>query len=179
LDDLVTTLREQSGNQVIRKRDAVQAILQALRRGGTVAILIDQHVAEREGVVVPFFGRPASTGYAPALIAMRSGAAVLPGVIMRQGRARYRVVIGEEVPVRRSGDLKADLVENTARFTAAIEGFIRKHPEEWFWVHRRWKTRHPLDPRLAGDGTRSRQKPEVVGSDRPRDAGSSHGHDGL
>ena len=171
LDDLVTALRERGGNQVIRKRDAVQAILQALRRGKTVAILIDQHVAEREGVVVPFFGRPASTAYAPALIAMRSGAAVLPAVGMQQGRAQYRVAFGEEVPVRRSGDLRADLAENTARFTAAIEAFIRKHPEEWFWVHRRWKTRHPLDPRLAGDGTRPRQKTEGVGGDRPRDAG--------
>ena len=161
LDDLVTALRERGGNSVIRKRDAVQAILQVLRRGETVGILIDQHISEREGVVVPFFGRPASTAYAPALIAMRSGATVLPAAIVRQGRGRYRVVIGDEVPVRRSGDLKADLVENTARFTAAIEAFVRTHPEHWFWVHRRWKTRQPVDPRLGISGLS--QPHETVG----------------
>lgn len=148
LDDLLTALRERGGNRVIRKRDAVQAILQVLRRGEMVGILIDQHIREQEGVVVPFFGRPASTAFAPALIAMRSGAAVLPVAIVRERPGRYRVLFGDEVPVRRGGDLKADLAENTARFTAAIEAFVRERPEHWFWVHRRWKTRLPIDPRL-------------------------------
>ncbi len=149
LDDMLTALRERGGNRVIRKRDAILAILQALRRGETVGILIDQHISEREGVVVPFFGRPASTVFAPARIAMRSGAAVLPVGIIWEGRGRYRVQIAEEVPVRSSADLRADLVENTARFTAAIEAFIRAHPDHWFWVHRRWKTQLPLDPKLG------------------------------
>jgi KDO2-lipid IV(A) lauroyltransferase len=148
LDDWLTALRERGGNHVIRKRDAVQAILQVLRRGETVGILIDQHVSENEGVVVPFFGRPASTMAGPALLALRSGAAVLPVGITRSGRGRYRVDIRPEVSVRRSGDLKADLVENTAQFTAAIEAIIRERPDHWFWVHRRWKTEQPLDPRL-------------------------------
>jgi Kdo2-lipid IVA lauroyltransferase/acyltransferase len=148
LDDLLTALRERGGNRVIRKREAVQAILQVLRRGETVGILIDQHISEREGVVVPFFGRPASTASAPALLALRSGAAVLPAGIRREpGRGRYRITLGPEVPVRRSGDMRADLVENTARFNRAIEAMIREQPDHWFWVHRRWKTRHPLDPR--------------------------------
>lgn len=145
LDDLFTAMRERGGNRVIRKRDATQAILQALRRAKTVGILIDQHSSDREGVVVPFFGRPASTAFAPALIAMRSRAAVLPVATLHDGPGRYRVLIGDEVPVRRSGNLRADLAENTARFTAAIEAFIRDHPDRWFWVHRRWKTREPLD----------------------------------
>ena len=153
VDHLLTRLRERGGNRVIRKRDAVQAILQVLRRGETVGILIDQHITEKEGVVVPFFGLAASTAFAPALIAMRSGAAVLPAAIVREGRGRYRVLVADEVPVRRSGDLKADLVENTARFTAAIETFVRRHPDHWFWVHRRWKTHLPIDPRLRANGT--------------------------
>jgi KDO2-lipid IV(A) lauroyltransferase len=139
LDDWLTRLRERGGNHVIRKRDAVQAILQVLRRGDTVGILIDQHVSEREGVVVPFFGRPASAMAGPALLAAG---------ITRSGRGRYRVSIRSEVPVRRSGDFKADLAENTARFTAAIEAIVRERPDHWFWVHRRWKTQQPLDPRL-------------------------------
>jgi len=168
LDDLLTSLRERGGNLVIRKREAVQAILQVLRRGKTVGILIDQHISEREGVVVPFFGRPASTAAAPALIALRSGAVVLPAGITREaGRGCYRVVAGPEIPVRRSGDLKADLVENTARFNRAIETLIRERPDQWFWVHRRWKTRQPLDPlyrpgagRPAGDQTDALEAPE-------------------
>jgi KDO2-lipid IV(A) lauroyltransferase len=157
LDDRLTALRERGGNRVIRKHDAAQAILQVLRRGEMVGMLIDQHISEREGVVVPFFGRPASTVVAPALLAIRSGAAVLPVGIIREGRARYRMQVAGEVPVRRSGDLKADLAENTARFTAAIEAFIRRHPDQWFWVHRRWKTHLPLDPRL-GSGARHRRR---------------------
>jgi Kdo2-lipid IVA lauroyltransferase/acyltransferase len=154
LDDLLTAWRERGGNCMIRKRNAVRAILQVLRQGETAAILIDQHISEREGVVVPFFGRPASTASAPALIALRSGAAVLPVGITRQPeRGRYRIRIGAEVPIRRSGDLKADLAENTARFTAAIEVMIREQPEQWFWVHRRWKTRQPVDARLRPPDT--------------------------
>jgi KDO2-lipid IV(A) lauroyltransferase len=163
LDDLFTALRERGGNRVIRKRDAVQAVLQALRRGETVGIMIDQHIQEREGVVVPFFGRPASTAFAPALIAMRSGAAVMSLAIVREGRGRFRVVVGDEVPIRRSGDLKTDVVENTARFTAAIETFIRKHPDHWFWVHRRWKTQQPLDARLKRDDSARRRGVEQAG----------------
>jgi KDO2-lipid IV(A) lauroyltransferase len=166
LDDLLTAMRERGGNRVIRKHNAVQAILRALRRGDTVGILIDQHISEKEGVVVPFFGRPASTAFAPALIAMRSGAAVLPVAIVRDGRGRYRVLIADEVPVRKSGDLKADLVENTARFTAAIEAFIRMHPEQWFWVHRRWKTHLPIDPRFQGESNRRTVESATGGKDR-------------
>jgi KDO2-lipid IV(A) lauroyltransferase len=149
LDDLLTRMRERGGNRVIRKRNAIQAILQVLRRGETVGILIDQHISEKEGAVVPFFGRPASTVTGPALIAIRSGAAVVPMVILREACGQYRVQIAPEVPIRRSGDLRADLVVNTARFTAAIEAFIRERPDQWFWVHRRWKTHLPLDPRLG------------------------------
>jgi KDO2-lipid IV(A) lauroyltransferase len=166
LDDLLTALRERGGNRVIRKRDAIQAILQVLRRGETVGILIDQHITEKEGAVVPFFGRPASTAFAPALIAMRSGAAVLPVAIVREGRGRFRVLIADEVPVRKSGDLKADLVENTARFTAAIEAFIRMHPDQWFWVHRRWKTHLPIDPRFEGGPNRRTVESAIGGNDR-------------
>ena len=150
VDEYLTALRERGGNRVIQKRDAVSSILQVLRRGETVGILIDQHIREKDGIIVPFFGRPASTAFAPALIAMRSGAAVLPVGIVREGRARYLVRIAEEVAVRRSGDLRADLAENTARFTAAMEAFISERPDHWFWVHRRWKTDHPLDARLHG-----------------------------
>ncbi len=158
LGEWLTGLRQRGGNRVIWKRDAVSAVLQVLRRGKTVGILIDQHIREKEGVVVPFLGRPACTAFAPALIAMRSGAAVLPVGIVREAPGRYRVRIGEEVPVCRSGNLQADLVQNTARFTAAIEVFILDQPDQWFWVHRRWKTDHPVDARLRIGGRPGRDR---------------------
>jgi hypothetical protein len=163
----VPPMRERVGDRVIRKRDALQAILQVLRRGETVGILIDQHITEKEGVIVPFFGRPASTAFAPALIAMRSGAAVLPIGIVREQPGQYRVLIGKEVSVRWSGDRKADLAENTARFNLAIEGFIRRYPDQWFWVHRRWKTQHPIDPRLGvGERTPTSEEGEAPSDDQ-------------
>lgn len=151
LDDLLTAWRERGGNRVIRKREAVHAIVPLLRQGATVGMLIDQHIDERDGIVVPFFGRPASTTAAPALVALRTGAAAVPATITRQlQRGRYRIRIGAEIPVRRSGDLRADIAENTARFSAAVEAMIREKPEQWLWVHRRWKTRQPVDARLTG-----------------------------
>jgi KDO2-lipid IV(A) lauroyltransferase len=150
LDDLVTRLRERGGNRVIRKHDALPMIIKLLRGGGTVGMLIDQHVAEQQGVVVPFFGRPASTVSAPALIAIRSGAAVVPAGVVREAPGRYCVQVAEEVTVERTGDLKTDVVVNTARFTRSLERIIRGRPDHWFWVHRRWKTSMGMDGRLKG-----------------------------
>jgi len=87
-------------------------------------------------------------------------------VILREGPGRYRVLLADEVPVRRSGDFRADLVENTARFTAAIEVFIRMHPDQWFWVHRRWKTHLPIDPRFQGESNRRAVESAIGGNDR-------------
>ncbi len=150
LDDLVTRLRERGGNRVIRKHDALPSILRLLRQGETVGMLIDQHITEEQGVVVPFFGRPASTVSAPALLAIRSGAAVVSAGIVREGRGRYCVRLTEEVAVARTGDLKRDIAVNTARFTGALERLIRQRPDHWFWVHRRWKTPLGVDERLKG-----------------------------
>jgi KDO2-lipid IV(A) lauroyltransferase len=148
LDDFLTALRERGGNQVIGKQDALPVILKALREGRTVGMLIDQHITERDGVVVPFFGRPASTVSAPALLAIRSGAAVFPAGILREGRGKYCVHVADEVVVERTGDLRTDVALNTARFTAALEALIRMRPDHWFWVHRRWKTPLEIDGRV-------------------------------
>jgi len=143
LDRAITALRTRGGNGIIPKRDLMRAGLKVLKAGGTLGILMDQNITWREGVFVEFFGRPASTAYAPALLALRTGAAVLPAAIFREGPGRHRVVIEEAIPLARTGDLRHDLQENTARFTRAIEAFVRRSPAEWFWVHRRWKTQPP------------------------------------
>jgi KDO2-lipid IV(A) lauroyltransferase len=106
-----------------------------------VVVLMDLNTMRNEGVFVDFFGKLASTTYAPALLALRTGAAVFPILAPRQKDGRLKVTVGEEIPLSRSGDLRKDLLDNTARFTKVLEGYIREHPEQWFWAHDRWKTR--------------------------------------
>ena len=164
IDRALTTIRTRGGSGIIRKQDLLRRGLglKVLKAGGTLGILVDQNITWREGVFVEFFGRTANTAFAPALLALRSGAAVIPAAIFREGPGRHRVVIEKPIDLTRSGDLRHDLRENTARFTRAIEAFVRRSPAEWLWVHRRWKTQ-PLpngeptgtDPGAARDAARS------------------------
>lgn len=141
LDLWLARVRSSTGNQVVPKKQALRQILSALHYGGMVVVLIDFNTMRSEGVFVDFFGKLASTTYAPALLALRTGAAVFPILTLRGGDKRLKVVVGEEIPLSRSGNLQRDLVENTACFTKVMEGYIRDHPEQWFWAHERWKTR--------------------------------------
>ena len=141
LDRWLAGVRSSTGNQVVPKRNALRPILSSLHKGGIVVVLMDLNTMRGEGVFVDFFGKPASTTYAPALLALRTGAAVFPILTLREQEHRLRVIVGEEIPLSRSGDLQRDLVENTALFTKVLEGYIREHPEQWFWAHERWKTR--------------------------------------
>jgi KDO2-lipid IV(A) lauroyltransferase len=143
LDRAISAIRTRGGNGMIRKQDLMRTGLRVLKGGGTIGILIDQNIAAREGVFVEFFGRPACTTYAPALLALRTGAAVIPVAIYREAPGRHVVVMKEPIALFRSGNLRDDLQENTARFSRAIEAFIRRSPTEWLWVHRRWKTQPP------------------------------------
>ncbi|MDH7501033.1 MAG: lysophospholipid acyltransferase family protein, partial [candidate division NC10 bacterium] len=150
LDRWLAQVRSSTGNRAVPKRNALRPILSSLQKGGLVVVLIDVNTMRSEGVFVDFFGRPACTTYAPALLALRTGAAVLPILTLRQDHHRLKVLVGEEIPLFRSGNLQRDLVENTANFTRVLEGYIREHPEQWFWPHERWKTRPKGRPRGEG-----------------------------
>ncbi len=115
-----------------------------MSEGGTVGILLDQNVARKEGVFVDFFGRPACTNKGLALIAARTKAPVITAFIRRVDSGLHEIHIGDEIPLIETGDKEADLTANTQAYTKAIEDFIRQYPDQWFWVHRRWKTR-PLE----------------------------------
>ncbi|MBI3006775.1 MAG: lysophospholipid acyltransferase family protein [candidate division NC10 bacterium] len=141
LEAWIAGIRTAGGNQIIQKRHALRHVVEALRRGGTVAMLIDQNVAREQGVFVDFFGTLACTTTAATLAARRTGAALLPAVCPRSAPGRFTVRIGKEIPVAVTGDGRRDILATTAEATAVLEGFIREHPEQWFWVHRRWKTR--------------------------------------
>lgn len=139
-EEFVKWARTRSGNAVVPKRKAMRRLLTTLSRNGIVGILLDQNVTRSEGVFVDFFGVPACTNKGPALLAAASKAAVIPTFTIRRG-AKHRMIFKEEVILKDTGDRERDALENTAALTRVIEEMIRACPEQWFWVHRRWKTR--------------------------------------
>ncbi|MBI5887666.1 MAG: lysophospholipid acyltransferase family protein [Deltaproteobacteria bacterium] len=142
LEEFVKWTRQRSGNRIVSKSRAMRRLLKTLASNGIAGILLDQNVAAAEGVFVDFFGTPACTNKGPAMLAAISGAAIIPTFILREGK-KHRIIIGREVERVNTGDKNRDALVNTARMTKVIEDIIRKHPEQWFWVHRRWKTRPP------------------------------------
>jgi KDO2-lipid IV(A) lauroyltransferase len=144
VDALVNSYRCRSGNQPIDKNKSARAILKVLADGGTVGVLADHNTDIEESVFVDFFGIPASTTSGLARLALRTDAAVVPGFLSwDEVRRKYRLRFEPAVELARTSNEESDVVENTARFTRAIEDFVRAHPDQWLWVHRRWKTRPP------------------------------------
>jgi KDO2-lipid IV(A) lauroyltransferase len=144
VDALINSYRCGSGNKPIEKNRAARAILKVLSEGGTVGILADHNTAIEEGVFVDFFGIPASTTAGLARIALRTDAAVVPGFLRWDSNSRkYILGFAPAVELSRTGDEERDVTENTARFTKVIEAYVRAHPDQWLWVHKRWKTRPP------------------------------------
>ncbi len=142
LNGILMRFRARAGFEVIAKRNALPDIRDALRRGRMIGVLLDQNASRREGVFAPFFGVPASTSRGLALIALRTGAPVVPGFIRREGTGRHVVEFLPRVPPPADGDP----VAFTRAFNDTIEAAIRRVPEQWFWLHRRWKSRPVEDP---------------------------------
>ena len=136
IDRLVEQRRQLSGNQLVEKWDGARAILRALQQNEAVGILIDQNTSLQEGAFVNFFGTPACANTAFAKIAARTGAAVIPGFALWSAE-EHRYVLGFYPPLEMTGDP----VEDTRRLHALLEDVIRRHPGQWLWIHRRWKTR--------------------------------------
>lgn len=131
--------RERSGNVVVPKGEAAREILKVLRRGGTVGILIDQHARGTDAVAAPFFGRPAATSSALARLMDRTEALVLPAAAIRTGPTRYRLTFEELIDVRRLTAEERRPEALTARLNATLETQIRRAPEQWLWLHNRWR----------------------------------------
>ena len=143
IDRLVESRRALSGNRIVLKKDFARAILKALAANETVGILIDQNAALDSGVFVNFFGIPASAGAGFAKLAARSGAAVIPGFALWSAKEQ-RYVLRFDPPVPMTGDPAAD----TEALQLRLESVIREYPDQWLWIHRRWKTRPPGAPPL-------------------------------
>jgi KDO2-lipid IV(A) lauroyltransferase len=142
VDAFVNRIRCLHGNRVIHKDDFARGLIASMRAGETVGILMDTNMTPPQGVFVPFFGVLACTASGMARIAAKTGAAVVPGFLLwEKSEQRYVLHFGKELEVVRTGDGEQDALANTASFTAAIEKYIRQYPEQWLWLHRRWKTR--------------------------------------
>ncbi len=141
-DAMLSYVRERAGVDAIRKHSAARAVLKALREGDLVGIPFDQNAKRSEAIFVPFFGEPAATASGLGRLVILSGAPVVPVFIVREGYGRHhRIEIQDEIPVQRSADANADLVENTRRFVKAVEDMVRRYPEQFLWTHRRFRTR--------------------------------------
>jgi Kdo2-lipid IVA lauroyltransferase/acyltransferase len=138
IDALVERYRGLSGNHIIEKKDAARGILKALKSGDAVGILIDQNTTLDQGVFIEFFGMKACAGTAFAKLAHHSGAAVVPGfALWSDEEQRYILRFYPEIA------MTGDIVEDTQRIHSQLESVIRQYPDQWLWIHRRWKTRPP------------------------------------
>ena len=149
LDRFMRHYRTMHGNSTVDKDDFVRGLLSAMKKGETVGILMDTNMTPPQGVFVDFFGIPACTASGMARIALRTDAAVLPGFTVWDSKLRkYRLRFDPAVQLIRTGDDDADAIANTALFTKVIEDYVRHYPDQWLWVHRRWKTRPEGEPPL-------------------------------
>jgi len=138
INKFIEKTRQKYGNSVIYKKGALKGIIKRLKAGGSVGILMDQAVLAEEGYVIDFLGRGAWTTKAPALIARKTGAAVLPIFMHREGKD-HRMKIYPEVNLSDIADNEMAVLEDTKRFSGYIENYIKENPSEWLWIHRRWK----------------------------------------
>ena len=158
LDRLVTRRFRRSGFGVLPKRGSLDAILDALAAGDAVVFPFDQHAGPPDGIQVDFFGHPAWTFKSLALLALASDAVVLPAASWRKPDGRHVLRFEEALPLLTATDVGVEIKRNTRAFNAALERLVLRHPEQWYWVHRRWKN--------VGKVTRHRgQSPDQGGSE--------------
>jgi KDO2-lipid IV(A) lauroyltransferase len=149
LDALIQRYRTMHGNSTVDKDDFVRGLLSAMKNGETVGILMDTNMTPPQGVFVEFFGILACTASGLARIALRTDAAVVPGFTVWDAKLRkYRLRFDPALTLVRTGNDEQGVAANTAIFTKVIEDYVRRYPDQWLWVHRRWKTRPEGQPPL-------------------------------
>lgn len=149
LDEMIDRYRGLSGNRTINKNKAVRSVLEILKHGNDVGLLIDVNTLADQGIFCDFFGIPACSTTGLAVFALRSDAPVVPGFLIWDEQARkHKLRFEPEVPLIRTGDFKEEVTLNTARFTKIIEDHAHQYPDQWLWVHKRWQTRPEGEPDL-------------------------------
>jgi KDO2-lipid IV(A) lauroyltransferase len=146
---MVDRYRTLHGNHTFGKQDFARGLLTAMKRGEITGILMDTNMTPPQGAFVPFFGVPACTATGVARVALHTRAAVLPAfTIWDRQLGKYKIHFDPALELVSTGDDEADALANTALFTRVIENYARRYPEQWLWVHRRWKTRPAGEPPL-------------------------------
>ena len=149
LDEYVNNIRCLHGNKVLHKDDFARGLLHAMRAGETVGILMDTNMTPPQGVFVRFFGITACTASGLARVALKTGAAVLPGFLLWEPAERkYVLHFGPELVFAKSDDHEADILAATQQCNDVLESWIRRYPDQWLWIHRRWKTRPAGEPAI-------------------------------
>lgn len=144
LDEYVNSIRCLHGNRVLHKGDFARGLLTAMRRGESVGILMDTNMTPPQGVFVRFFGIEACTASGLARVALKTGAAVVPGFCVWEPAAKQYVLrFGPELHFQHTGDTERDILAATQQCNDELEAWIRRYPDQWLWIHRRWKTRPP------------------------------------
>lgn len=143
-DKMLNYYRRVHDVNVIYRDDSPRKMLKTLKENKIVGVVADQDVDSVEGVFVDFFGRPAFTPVGPVGLAKATGAALIPVMIRREPDDTHTVIVEKEIELADTGDKEKDLVENTRRWSQVIESYIRRYPEQWVWMHRRWKTKEGL-----------------------------------
>jgi len=147
LNSLVDGYRTLHGNRSFSKQDYARGLLKALRKGEIIGILMDTNMTPPQGAFVDFFGVPACTATGIARVALHTDAAVVPAFcVWDKALGTYKMCFEPAIQLVRTGDDEADAIANTAEFTKVIERYATRYPEQWLWVHRRWKTRPPGEP---------------------------------
>jgi KDO2-lipid IV(A) lauroyltransferase len=142
LNRWVTRMRSRFGIEIVEKKGAMPEMRRMLRQGGVIGLLVDQS-RRSEGVEVKFFGHKVTTTPAAAFLAIRCNSPVLPIFCVRDDRGRLTVVAKPLLEMRRTGDLRSDIQANTQIITDVVENAVRQYPDQWFWVHKRWKKYYP------------------------------------
>lgn len=150
VDKIVREIRESSGLEIVGRRSSALAIVRRLKKNEIVGILADQNT-RKQNVFVDFFGIKAATTPGPALLALRTGALLVPAFLVREGIGKHRLIVEDPIDVVRTGNQEADVVATTQKCVDILEKYVRKYPSQWFWVHRRWRTRPRGEPPIYWD----------------------------
>ena len=149
IEDLTVAMRTKFGNTPLNKTNSARTAIKLLREGAIVGVLADVNAHPKEGVFVPFFDVSACTTAGPATLAIRTNSLLFPIFCVYDHDARkYKIVHGQAVEPANTGDREADIRSTTAAYTAEIEKIIRQYPDQWLWIHKRWKTRPKGEPAL-------------------------------
>ena len=148
IDRLINGYRSRSGGRAIEKKDFAFQALRALKHGEAVGILMDQNMLPAEGIFADFFGRAACTTTGPARVAQKTGIPIVLGLVIWSPKLRKYTLRFDRVEWIHGSDPEQEIIENTRNFTRLIEEYVRRYPDHWLWVHRRWKTRPPGEPPL-------------------------------